>query len=510
MAKKKASVSSNTLQLTVSDITILSGVYTLPTKTLLVGPNGSGKSSILNAIKIALKGTGLKGLRPDVLAPRSKKPYVSLTHNGEVIGQYPAGQWTSDWKVLDIHDIGSTGPERTAYLLELMGGTITADEIHNLLRTELNADVYEQICTFGDDPERIVSDINVKKRGSETDTKANMARIQVKTMRTVAQIEADIAKLHEQMHNPEMDAATAYNDLQELLAAYPKLANTDTTKAKAKLMRDIDSGNHTLTTINDRAEVLQNRLADCKLATVTDGVCPTCGTRIGREAVDAARELRKEIQDEMKGLSQKEQEWRAFVHKSSESLKLLEKFIDLKSRSRAASSTSVSLTALREKRNALEIERTSAQARDKQSLLETISAEWKLAEKLIKDHKTAKAESVKFPDKVADIVKGVLGVSDITFSTTGRTSEMCVVTDSGIRPITTLSAGEMAVVAAAFGAMIPNTIILVEAAEIDSDKLTKLMEHLLDIPEPVIIASWDASRKADGWTVLTPADAAAR
>lgn len=489
----------------------ISGCIQLPDKAVIAGRNGRGKSTILNAVRAAivkdgrlLGGAKLKDIHPDASARLEE---------------------CTATEVFDLSIYSTmTGAARAEALYRLLGAEVTKAEIEGVIYQLFRPSIRKEADT-------IVGDADIDKCIARANKRKNDLDDELRALRNIAT-------------PPDMDKAVAKLELEKL---EKRLASCDDSKRKSlekeyadimarlggyadRPVSDIAGKMPTIkgniTDLQDKRTIVEDKLAaltaDARslntsvrsLREVQSPQCPTCGQAVNdaliakiAEAAQAATKLRDDVDKVLRELVASIDKWKANLAKGEGLIKDMNRRDELKQQIAAlpvSRYSAAEIEELQDRKKEFEgvlltyanAELASARIPE----LEYTASAVRKAEMQLKKLKGDCAQRAGFPESVQGIVKATLGW-ELTFGKAERTMDILVKDGKQTRGISTCSAGEWQIIAAAFGAMKHDAAILVEAAEIDSENYGKLQKALSAHKGLVYIADCHG-RNPENWKVI--------
>lgn len=460
----------------------------LPRKCVLAGRNGSGKSGVLSAICLALTGKLAGGGKP---------------------GAKQSAEIGIEGNVFDLRALGTmTGPERAAVLFKLLNANVTPEEIAATIAEIFPPHARNEARALQ------VPDIDKAIRAAsdgKTDAEAAIRRLNaVSTPPDISEVVAlkELAEINELLEgraSKERERINSDIHAQEIAAgAYKDIP-------AAEIEKKLEGLKASRTDIADELAATKDDLerlgGDCRalqhainLLTESEK-CPTCGQAVPEGTIDRLCAQRDEKTAKHKkadelavSLSKDLEKVKSNLSRGSEILAAVQSIAALKAKldklpaGKLTAERTAELEARKVELDAVVEGHKKAAAASKE--LESVTAEasrYRRAEAALKALKGAAAARAGFPAAVCELVEGVTGYN-LGFAKDGRSMDVVVSDGTCQRSISTLSAGEFQVVCAAFGVMEPDAVVLVEAAEMDDEALTKAQAMLADHPGPVFIA----------------------
>lgn len=490
-------------------------------KVVLTGSNGAGKTTLLHCIAAAYTGKGMGGVDLASLSPTGK-PSCDVIVDGKriIVGDMP---------LFDLRALASlSGPQRAEYLFGLLGGKVEKKDIEDLVRKLTPAYLQSETrCVLGAaNVDAAVKIAGEKKREADTrlDGYRALTKSTIECDRTF--VESEIKRLEEIASDKfaakraeiiaegkAVKARIAEKFGEEALdkdpgELYNKLINW---KSESKDLADIAAAQQ------DTVNTLSGQFSAQRLmvnALNNANNCPTCGKPVEASLLSSLRAKLAQIEAKHKAadsdlwaMREDLSGYRDDIARGEELLKLLGQLNDLRCGLDGLEPGKHTPQAVADaKRQIEEHKALLAQYEQIENASKLIAATeeeaktFRAIESALKNLKASVAQQAGFPPRVAATVQEVLGYT-LGFGKVGSRMDITVTRDGeNPRPITTLSAGEWQVVAAAFGLMQPDATVLVEAAEIDDANFHKLTECLESQDGLVVIADWRDRVTSDKWS----------
>lgn len=486
-------------------------VLQLPDKGVIVGANGSGKSTILNAICVALTGRLFGGGKPTEI---NKDARARL----ENIETKPP--------VYDLKSLAAlTGPARAEYLFSILGGKATVAQMEAALYPIFPPHLRDNVTTIigkGDIDESLKA-VNAQKK--ELDNIIAGLRALANREETISKSVAtrELELLRKRLAG--VDDSKRRELSKELAGLIEKLgdkAEKKTSEIESKLQ--VVNGN--ITDLSDRLKVEKDSLnrLDAEARSLNQSVkvlreldaptCPTCGQSVTSELIEliaskaqAATAKHAEYRSVVMSIETELTKWQNHKKTGDELLKNLREVARLRSELKALPEsryTPEEIKDLREREAEFVATLAAIENSEKASATlakcEDEASRMRKAEAALKKLKADIAQGAGFPESVQNIISTTLGWT-LEFGNAGRTMDILIRDEQGTRGLSTASAGEWQIIAAAFGAMKHDAAILVEAAEIDSENYGKLQKALSAHKGLVYIADCHG-RNPENWKVI--------